>query len=48
MAAVMSFYCGHQAAFHHVIADNRLAVAFHQPMSATYSIAIYNMQHKGL
>ena len=46
LAPLMSFYCAHTP-IHMTVLRSKLAVAFQEPTSATYSIVMYNLSGKG-
>ena len=46
LAPLMSFHCAHLPVHMTILHDN-LAVAFQDPLSATYSVTLYNMEIQG-
>jgi len=46
LGLLMSFYCAH-VPVHMAIGGARLAVAFQQPSTATYTVVMYDLESKG-
>jgi len=47
LAPLMSFYCAHLPIYMSVM-KKKLAVAFQEHITATYSVVLYNISDKGL